>query len=107
MYMLLCMKFLINLVILFLFFIKPGYGQDYKLGKINLDVTGDEVAQPYFIKGMLLLHNFEYSDAAQEFEMAQLLDPNFVMAYWGEACAIIIHCGFNRIMKRVKVLFLS
>ena len=53
--------------------------------KINFQATGDEVAQPYFIKGMLLLHNFEYADAAQEFEMAQLLDPNFVMAYWGEA----------------------
>lgn len=62
-----------------------GFAQDYKLGKINFNATGDEVAQPYFEKGMLLLHNFEYTDAAQEFEMAQLLDPNFVMAYWGEA----------------------
>lgn len=62
-----------------------GFAQEYKLGKINFKAIGDEVAQPYFEKGMLLLHNFEYADAAQEFEMAQLLDPNFVMAYWGEA----------------------
>lgn len=62
-----------------------GLAQEYKLGKINFKAIGDEVAQPYFEKGMLLLHNFEYADAAQEFEMAQLLDPNFVMAYWGEA----------------------
>ena len=61
------------------------FSQEYQLGKINFQASGDEVAQPYFIKGMLLLHNFEYLDAAQEFEMAQLLDPNFVMAYWGEA----------------------
>ncbi|MCK5369742.1 MAG: hypothetical protein KAQ62_14375, partial [Cyclobacteriaceae bacterium] len=61
------------------------FSQEYQLGKINFQASGDEVAQPYFIKGMLLLHNFEYVDAAQEFEMAQLLDPNFVMAYWGEA----------------------
>ena len=59
--------------------------QEINLGKINFQATGDEVAQPYFNKGMLLLHNFEYADAAQEFEMAQLLSPNFVMAYWGEA----------------------
>jgi len=59
--------------------------QEYHLGTIHFEATGDEVAQPYFIKGLLLLHNFEYNDAAQEFEMAQLLDPNFVMAYWGEA----------------------
>jgi hypothetical protein len=59
--------------------------QEYHLGKINFQATGEEVAQPYFVKGMLLLHNFEYADAAQEFEMAQLLDPNLVMAYWGEA----------------------
>jgi len=59
--------------------------QEYHLGKLNFQATGDEVAMPYFVKGMLLLHNFEYADAAQEFEMAQLLDPNLVMAYWGEA----------------------
>lgn len=59
--------------------------QEYHLGKVNFQAAGDEVAQPYFAKGLLLLHNFEYADAAQEFEMAQLLDPDFVMAYWGEA----------------------
>ncbi len=61
------------------------FSQEYHLGEINFKATGDEVAQPYFIKGMLLLHNFEYEEAAKEFEMAQLLDPDFVMAYWGEA----------------------
>lgn len=62
-----------------------AYAQEYHLGKINFKASGDEVAQPYFIKGMLLLHNFEYEEAAKEFEMAQLLDPNLIMAYWGEA----------------------
>ncbi len=59
--------------------------QDDQLGKVEFQASGMEVAQPYFVKGLLLLHNFEYADAAQEFEMAQLLDPDFVMAYWGEA----------------------
>ena len=59
--------------------------QEYHLGKVNFQATGEEVAMPYFVKGLLLLHNFEYGEAAQEFEMAQLLDPNLVMAFWGEA----------------------
>ena len=76
---------------IFIFFVSillvigKGVAQEYHLGEINFQATGDEVAQTYFVKGMLLLHNFEYADAAQEFEMASLLDPNFVMAYWGEA----------------------
>lgn len=67
------------------FVIISAVAQEYKLGKINFKAEGHEVAQPYFEKGMLLLHNFEYADAAQEFDMAQLLDADFVMAYWGEA----------------------
>jgi hypothetical protein len=34
---------------------------------------------------MLLLHLFEYPYARDEFLKAQALDPEFVMAYWGEA----------------------
>lgn len=58
--------------------------QDARLGHINFKYSGAEVAMPYFEKGLLLLHNFEYDEAVQEFEMAQLLDPNLVMAFWGE-----------------------
>jgi len=59
--------------------------QDLRLGTIHFNATGAEVAQPYFTKGMLLLHNLEYDAARQEFEMAQLLDPDMVMSYVGEA----------------------
>ncbi|MEI9910493.1 MAG: hypothetical protein WDO71_12990 [Bacteroidota bacterium] len=34
---------------------------------------------------MLLLHSFEYEDAAEAFIEARKLDPGFVMTYWGEA----------------------
>ena len=44
-----------------------------------------EVAQPYFGKGLMLLHNFQYDEAAKQFQMAQLLDPDMHMAYWGES----------------------
>lgn len=56
-----------------------------QLGVINLEVSGSADALPAFEKGLLLLHSFEYEDAAQAFQKAQKLDPNFVMAYWGEA----------------------
>ena len=76
---------LYGFIMLSMFSFSSVFSQEYHLGKTNFKATGDEVAQPYFEKGLLLLHNFEYADAVQEFEMAQLLDPNFVMAYWGEA----------------------
>src|SRR5688572_8934237 len=55
------------------------------LGEINFPASGKAEAQPYFKKGLLLLHSFEYVDAAEEFQKAKKIDPDFVMAYWGEA----------------------
>lgn len=56
-----------------------------QLGEISFTVTGKADAQPAFKKGVLLLHSFEYADAAEEFQKAKKLDPDFAMAYWGEA----------------------
>ena len=42
-------------------------------------------ANQRFLRGLALLHNFEYSRAAAAFREAQAADPDFVMAYWGEA----------------------
>ncbi len=56
-----------------------------KLGEIDFTVTGKAEAQPAFKKAMLLLHSFEYEDAAEAFIEARKLDPGFVMTYWGEA----------------------
>lgn len=55
------------------------------LGTVEFKVTGKKTAQPYFEKGLLLLHSFEYDDAAESFREAIHYDTNFVMAYWGEA----------------------
>lgn len=59
--------------------------QEANLGEIEFEVTGSEEAAPYFHEGLLLLHSFEFEDAAEKFVKAQQLDSNFVMAYWGEA----------------------
>jgi len=56
-----------------------------RLGKIEFAVSGKSQAQPAFKKGLLLLHSFEYDDAAEAFAEARKIDPAFVMAYWGEA----------------------
>ncbi len=75
------------LIIVFLLFgCSSGNKQTQtKLGEINFIATGKKQAKPYFEKGFLLLHSFEYIDAAEEFKKAREADPGFVMAYWGEA----------------------
>jgi tetratricopeptide (TPR) repeat protein len=50
-----------------------------------MEITANEAASKPFLRGLALLHNFEYSFAAKEFRKAQEADPDFVMAYWGEA----------------------
>ena len=56
------------------------------LGRLSFPTnTKSEAAQEAFIQGMLLLHLFEYPYARERFLEAQALDPDFAMAYWGEA----------------------
>jgi hypothetical protein len=55
------------------------------LGRITFPNSGRPEAQASFIRGVLLLHSFEYEDAAQAFRQAQQADPGFALAYWGEA----------------------
>ena len=55
------------------------------LGAITFPSSGAPAAQAPFIRGVLLLHSFEYQDAAQAFREAQRIDPGFALAYWGEA----------------------
>ena len=54
------------------------------LGTITFPSSGAPAAQAPFIRGVLLLHSFEYLDAARAFREAQRIDPGFALAYWGE-----------------------
>lgn len=47
--------------------------------------TKNPRAKEDFDKALLLLHNFEYPDARDLFREARKKDPQFAMAYWGEA----------------------
>ena len=56
------------------------------LGKLDFPTsTRSAQAQAVFEQGMLLLHLFEYPFAEAAFQRAQAIDPDFAMAYWGEA----------------------
>lgn len=55
------------------------------LGTVSFANSGHPDAQGPFIRGLSLLHSFEYEDAAVAFQEAQAIDSTFAMAYWGEA----------------------
>jgi tetratricopeptide (TPR) repeat protein len=56
-----------------------------ELGKVSFANSGAPAAQSAFLRGLALLHNFQYPQAALSFREAEKLDPGFAMAYWGEA----------------------
>ena len=59
--------------------------QERRLGFLDFQNSGSPEAQASFLEGVLLLHSFEFADAAPEFRKAQEIDPEFALAYWGEA----------------------
>jgi hypothetical protein len=56
-----------------------------EVGEVSFANSGSPAAQEPFLRGLALLHNFEYPSAAEQFRKAQTIDPDFAMAFWGEA----------------------
>lgn len=54
-------------------------------GAISFPTSGAPAAQQAFLTGVKALHNFQFDEAAVAFQQAQKADPDFAMAYWGEA----------------------
>jgi len=54
-------------------------------GELAFPNSGNLAAQGPFLRGVKLLHNFQYDEAIEAFQNAQKADPNFALAYWGEA----------------------
>src|SRR5829696_6060858 len=73
---------------LFVVSIVSSTGAAQDLGTIDFPTSGNTAAQPLFVKGVLLMHSFEYEDAREAFVEAQKADPGFAMAYWGEAMTL-------------------
>jgi hypothetical protein len=55
------------------------------LGATHFPNSGAPSAQRDFLRGLLLLHSFEYEAARKSFQAAEGTDRGFAMAYWGEA----------------------
>ena len=57
-----------------------------KLGTVQFPTSArSDDAQAHFLRGVAALHSFWYPVALDEFRAAAELDPDFAMAYWGEA----------------------
>jgi len=56
-----------------------------RLGNVVFPNSGAKTAQEDFLRGVALLHSFEYEDAAKAFRTAQKRDKDFALAYWMEA----------------------
>jgi tetratricopeptide (TPR) repeat protein len=52
---------------------------------LGAQISAPADAQREFLRGLAALHTFEYEEANDAFLTAQKLDPDFAMAYWGEA----------------------
>jgi len=63
----------------------PGAHAGERIGTVSFPNSGAPTAQRPFLRGLALLHSFEYDDARTEFREAQRADPGFAMAYWGDA----------------------
>ena len=63
----------------------PALAQSTEYGATEFENSGAEAAQEPFLRGLLMLHSFEYDDARAAFQEAQAIDPDFAMAHWGEA----------------------
>ncbi|MFL6228076.1 MAG: hypothetical protein ACJ741_04795 [Pyrinomonadaceae bacterium] len=60
--------------------------QSSQLGALDFPTsTASKEAQEHFVRGVAALHSFWYQEARDEFRAASQLDPDFMMAYWGEA----------------------
>ena len=59
------------------------------LGSITYKITtGNERAQAYFDQGLRLAYAFNHGEAQRAFRMAQKLDPECAMCFWGEALVL-------------------
>jgi tetratricopeptide (TPR) repeat protein len=79
---------------------KPGPS----LGRISFPTSGSAQAQAPFVRGVLLLHSFEYDEAIEAFRQAQQIDPGFAMAYWGEALSYDQPLWYNEDVGKARAV---
>jgi tetratricopeptide (TPR) repeat protein len=58
-----------------------------QVGTVDFQTSATPAAQAEFLRGVAILHSFGFEDAIEAFQKAQSLEPDFALAYWGEAMA--------------------
>ncbi len=58
-----------------------------QVGVVDFQTSATPAAQTEFLRGVAILHSFGFEDAIEAFQKAQALEPDFALAYWGEAMA--------------------
>ncbi len=58
-----------------------------QVGTVDFQTSATPAAQAEFLRGVAILHSFGFVDAIEVFQKAQALEPDFALAYWGEAMA--------------------
>ena len=59
--------------------------QFQEVGSLHFPTSAKSTdAQRHFLRGVAVLHSFGWKQAIEQFQAAQELEPDFVMAYWGE-----------------------
>ena len=61
------------------------------LGQVHFPVSCTPEGQAAFDAAMKLQHSFWYEAAREAFQRVRERDPNCVMAYWGEAMALLVN----------------
>ena len=56
-----------------------------RLGTVSFPVSCEAGIQPYFNRGVALLHDFWYDEAGKQFDRIVKSDPTCAMAHWGVA----------------------
>jgi tetratricopeptide (TPR) repeat protein len=77
-------------------------GAALPLGHISFPTSGPAVAQGDFVRGVLLLHSFEYDSAIDAFRQAEQAAPGFAMAFWGEALAYNQPLWYNENLDKAR-----
>jgi len=65
--------------------IKTSIAAEFEqIGSFDFPTSGSPAAQAHFELGVGYLHSFGFTQAQREFRVAQEIEPDFAMAYWGE-----------------------
>lgn len=74
-----------SLYILLVASLSGAHGADLdEIGTFDFPSSGSPAAHEHFTLGVGYLHSFGFTQAQKEFRLAQELQPDFALAYWGE-----------------------